>query len=208
MQELECRVGSSGLFLQGFPYHQVNIVIPESIGIPEGTLHPGSQVTKELLWDWYENNKFLGFALCSAYSPPDNESEDRDGDGDGDGDRYSCTFKYLSTLWTSGWQHEIPLKTMCACYNDDSVSDQLWVMYYPKGAISKNLISVKHSDLSVSFGGYIHGRPIKVKKCAVHFIYNQGSSVRDKTVIKRGSDYEQDGLSDDSHHKRFRAIQH
>ena len=162
-------------------------------------MHLGSQATKELPWDWYENNNFLGFALCSAYSPPNNEYEDRDGVGDGDG--YSCTFKYLSTFWTSGWQHEIPLKTMCACYNDDSVLDHLWVMYHPKGAISKNLVSVKHKDLSVSFHGYIHGRPVKVKKCAVHFIYNQGSSVQDKTVIKRSSDYEQDGLSDDSHYQ-------
>ena len=98
-------MGSSGLFLQGFAYHGMNIVIPESIGILEGTLLPGSQVTKELPWDWYENNNFLGFALCSAYSPPDNESEDRDGDGDGDG--YFCTFKYLSTFLISGRQHEI-----------------------------------------------------------------------------------------------------
>ena len=68
-------------------------------------------------------------------------------------------------------KHEISLKTRCACYNDDSLSDQLWVMYCPKGAISKNHMSVKHRDLSVSFHGYIHDKPVKVKKCAVHFIY-------------------------------------
>ena len=112
------------------------------------------------------------------------------------------------TFWISGWWHEILLKTRCSCYNDDRLSDQLWVMYCPKGVINKNLVSVKHGDLSVSFHDYIHDKPVKVKKCAVRFIYNQGSSGQDKTVIKRGSDYEQDGLSDDSHHKKFRAIQH
>ncbi|RVW62925.1 TMV resistance protein N [Vitis vinifera] len=154
IQELECRMVLSSFFLQGFFYHGVNIVISESSGIAGGTWHQGSQVTMKLPWNWYENNSFLGFALCCAYSPLDNESEDGDGDGDG----YPCTFKCWLTFWTSkfGWQ---------------------WY-------------------LRASFRGYIHGRAVKVKKCAVHFLYSQGSSVQDTKVIKR-SDYAQDDLADD-----------
>ena len=184
----------SRFFLQGFFYHGVNIVISESSGIAGGTWHQGSQVTMKLPWNWYENNSFLGFALCCAYSPLDNESEDGDGDGDG----YPCTFKCWLTFWTSkfGWQCELPLKSRCTCYNDGGVSDQVWVMYYPKGAFRVNPASVEHRYLRASFRGYIHGRAVKVKKCAVHFLYSQGSSVQDTKVIKR-SDYAQDDLADD-----------
>ena len=177
----------SSLLLQGFFYHGVNIVISESSGILEGTWHQGSQVRMKLPRNWYENNNFLGFALCSAYSPLDNESEDGDGDG------YPCTFKCLLTfqIGTFAWRCELPLKSRCTCYNDGGVSDQVWVMYYPKGAFRMNPASVEHGSLSASFHGYIHGRAVKVKKCAVQFLFSQGSSVQDAHVIKRCSDYTQ-----------------
>ncbi|KAJ9676066.1 hypothetical protein PVL29_024860 [Vitis rotundifolia] len=168
IKELECRMASPSLFLQGFVYRGVNIVIPESSGIPEGTFHEGSHVTLKLPWNWYRDYNFLGFALWSAYSPLDNESKD------GDGDEYPCTFKCV--LNYHGFLTELPLKSRCTCYNDGGVSDQVWAMYCPKGAIARHRFLGNSSSLSASFQGYIHGRAAKVKKCAVHLLYRQGSS--------------------------------
>ncbi|KAJ9675649.1 hypothetical protein PVL29_024531 [Vitis rotundifolia] len=79
-QDFECS-SSSQVYLCDSPYYfgeGVCIVIPGISGIPEWIMdqNMGNHVTIDLPQDWYADKDFLGFALCSAYVPLDNESED------------------------------------------------------------------------------------------------------------------------------------
>ncbi|KAL6315510.1 hypothetical protein AAG906_000808 [Vitis piasezkii] len=56
----------------------VSIFFPGISGIPEWIMgeNMGNHVTIDLPQDWFEDKDFLGFALCSAYVPLDDESKD------------------------------------------------------------------------------------------------------------------------------------
>ena len=106
----------------------MEIVIPRSSGILEGTRNQSmgsNDVRIELPQNWYENNEFLGFAL------------------------YYCVLVtsefelYCMLAIGANYQSKVVdtllIKYQCDCPDDDdgSVSDLVWVTYYPKHAIKK-----------------------------------------------------------------------
>ena len=190
------------------------IVIPGSSGIPEwiSMQEMGSEVTMELPENWYQNNDFLGFALCCVYVPVDdepedesehesvhtvenesgdefqNESENESGDeselesGDGFETELfpsACRFECALTIHgdQSKYVDHLSFYSDCECHVDDNdgVSDQVWVICYPKVAIDQRYRSDQWTHFMASFKGFYNfsERTFKVKKCGIHLIYAQ-----------------------------------
>ncbi|RVW68110.1 hypothetical protein CK203_064708 [Vitis vinifera] len=122
--------------------------------------------------NWYQDNMFLGFSIGCAYVLLDNES-DREGDDLRDLEHFPFPFD-------------------CECYEDDEdgVSDQMWVMYYPKVAIPENFHSNQWTALQASIEGYNrYGKPLKVKYCVIDLIYDLAHQNRDLAGTFRDHGY-------------------
>ena len=122
------------------------------------------EVRKELPQNWYQNNELLGFALYCVYARVLLD----DGFNEAGLDLH-CKL----TTWRND-QSEVmgalSFVSICDCYYDDvSLSDQVWVIYYPKDAIDNKYWSNEWKHLKASF----HGKGVKVKECWFHLIYSE-----------------------------------
>ncbi|KAJ9675668.1 hypothetical protein PVL29_024538 [Vitis rotundifolia] len=79
-QDLVCGSSFQLCVCYSYSYFEegVSIFFPGISGIPEWIMgeNMGNHVTIDLPQDWFEDKDFLGFALCSAYVPLDDESKD------------------------------------------------------------------------------------------------------------------------------------
>ncbi|RVX13110.1 TMV resistance protein N [Vitis vinifera] len=150
----------------------------------------GNHVTIDLPQDWYEDKDFLGFALCSAYVPPDDQS----GNGSAykfdskskDEDQSPCSLHCNLTFHgdQSAFSIYPSLSSLCECCENDGASGQVWVLYYPKFAIEEKYHSNKWGRLKASFHGYFNGMPMKVEKCGMQLIYAKNDEYNRPTLIQ------------------------
>ena len=80
----------------------------------------------------------------------------------------------------------------CECYEDDEdeVSDQMWVMYYPKVAIPEIFHSNQWTSLRTSLEGYTRfGKTLQIKECVIDIIYDLAHQNRDLTGTFRDHGY-------------------
>ncbi|KAL6315913.1 hypothetical protein AAG906_013261 [Vitis piasezkii] len=116
-----------------------SIFIPRSSGILEGTKNQSmgsNEVRIELPQNWYENNEFLGFALCYCV-PVTSEFE------------LYCMLA-IGANYQSKVVDTLLIKYQCDCPDDDddgSISDLVWVTYYPKNAIRSNITPINGHTL-------------------------------------------------------------
>ena len=101
----------------------------------------------ELPQNCCENDDFLGIAICSAYAPLDecendfaHTSEDESDDLVEAESSISTELDcYLSLNEEYGFSsfcvRHLSFHTTCKCYHDRGVSEQMWVVFYPKAAI-------------------------------------------------------------------------
>ena len=81
--------------------------------------------------NWYKDNDFLGFALCSVYVPLENTY------------RYTPAVSYglgchLSLYGDqSGFWDYISFYSVCKCYSGGESMEQVWVTTYPQIAIQE-----------------------------------------------------------------------
>ena len=143
---------------------KVQMFIPGSNGIPGWISHQknGSKITMRLPRYWYENDDFLGFALCSLHVPLDIEEENRS---------LKCKLNFNNRaflLVDDFWS-----KRNCESCRDGDESNQVWLIYYPKSKIPKKYHSNEYRTLNTSFSEYFGTEPVKVERCGFHFIYAQ-----------------------------------
>ena len=169
MQDVECRggwhdiqFGQSGFFGKG-----ISIVIPR---MPHWISYQnvGNEIKIELPMDWYEDNDFLGFALCAVYVPLENTL----GDVPTMSYRLSC---HLS-LCGDQFRDSLSFYSVCECYCRGESSNQVWMTCYPQIAIQEKHRSNKWRQFAASFVGYVTGS-FKVIKCGVTLIYEQKSKL-------------------------------
>uniref|UniRef100_F6H8W0 C-JID domain-containing protein n=1 Tax=Vitis vinifera TaxID=29760 RepID=F6H8W0_VITVI len=128
--------------------------IPESSGIQEWRIryqNLGSEVTAKLPMNWYEDPDFLGFFVSCVYQPS-----------------HKSTLKCELNLHGNGF--EFKDRTWCDCWcgshgNFKELIDQVWVWWYPKIAIPKELRKSTHINASFKNPG------INIKKCGINLIF-------------------------------------
>ena len=162
----------------------MSIVIPRSstiLGMITTPSMGSNHVAIKLPQNWKENNDLLGFALFCVYSPmllddeyynvSDSESED-------EGFRRCLTVSIeLRRTCVSVTESEdedlqrdlMSIQSLCDLSDDYCLSDQMWVIHYPKSAIRSN----QWTHFTASFDcidgiGYPLG---KVEECGIHLIY-------------------------------------
>ena len=146
-------------------------------GIPRWVLHQetGTQIRIELPMNWYEDNHFLGFGFFCLHHHS----------------------KYIS-LFLKFDEGEI-LCSDCLKIND-SESDQVLLVYYPKIAIRDKFHSNQYMHLQASFNPYY--QKSKIKSCGVHLIYSQDD--QQQKAMKRSRDDAEHNQAEEPHHKRSR----
>ena len=162
----------------------MSIVIPRSstiLGMIMTRRMESDHVAIKLPQNWNENNDLLGFALFCVYSPmscddeydnvsalesecgltvsiklcvSDSESEDEDLEWD---PLYLLDF--------------ISVESWCNLSDDDCLSDQMLVIYYPKDAIKEEFCSNQWTHFKALFSG---SDSPHVEECGIHFIYANG----------------------------------
>lgn len=159
----------STTIFSGFSGEGTSIVICRSSGILEGIRNQctgSDQVTIKLPPNWYENEEFLGFALCCVYVRVPHEVKNRIS--------FCCRVEIEEN---PSWVDVLAFGSFCDCYDDDDdddrVSDLVWMMYYPKVAIRENCPLNQTISLSAKFFSwetYIY----EVEECGIHFLYAGG----------------------------------
>lgn len=177
------------------------VFIPGISGIPNWIDYHrmGSQVGIELPQNWYQDNDFLGLAIGCVYVLLDDESYSESGhmsedesdksENESKGEESQKKSAHISlechmTINCHGLEHKdfLIYTADCECYKDakDMVSDEMWVMYYPKVAIPENFHSNQWTHFIASFAGSDQfGKPLKVKKSVIDLIYDQAHQSRD-----------------------------
>ena len=141
-----------------------SIVIPIGSGILEGIENQSmgsDQVTIELPPNCYEDNDFLGFALCCVYAGTHYEYHKRI--------RFFCHLEIKGNNGTN-YMDSCSFDSSCDCYKDekDKVSDLVWVLYYLKVAIWEQYHSHHWTHLLAFFKGY---GTLNAKECGIGLIY-------------------------------------
>ena len=130
MQEFECR---------SYWSKEITIFIPRNNGIPTWINHQkkGSEITIKLPENWWEDNDFLGFALCSVFVPRHIGYEEYP---------CSCELKFRYFYFDL-------LKFSCSypCCHNGGESNIVWVAYYPKVAIENKHWSNEWRHLKLHF---------------------------------------------------------
>ena len=196
------------------------LFIPGDSGIPKwiNGFQKGSYAERMLPQNWYQDNMFLGFAIGCAYVLLDNESDrEFDYSSENESEHTSSDESDYSSeneesqkksahtshnlechLIMEGEGDDLrdlehfPFPFDCECYEDDEdgVSDQMWVMYYPKVAIPENFHSNQWTALQASIEGYNrYGKPLKVKYCVIDLIYDLAHQNRDLAGAFRDHGY-------------------
>ena len=174
----------------------MSIVIPRSstiLGMIMTRRMESDHVAIKLPQNWNEDNDLLGFALFCVYSPmsrddeydnvfasesvdeesecgltvsiklcvSDSESEDDDLESEDD-DLEWDPFNSLDFISVEPW---------CNLSDDDCLSDQMLVIYYPKDAIKEEF----HSNQWTHFKALFSGSDLPhVEECGIHLIYANG----------------------------------
>ncbi|RVW58566.1 hypothetical protein CK203_110882 [Vitis vinifera] len=100
-----------------------------------------------------------------------------------------------------GSQIRIELPMNCDCLKiNDSESDQVLLVYYPKIAIRDKFHSNQYMHLQASFNPYY--QKSKIKSCGVHLIYSQDD--QQQKAMKRSRDDAEHNQAEEPHHKRSR----
>ncbi|XP_034677016.1 disease resistance protein RUN1-like isoform X2 [Vitis riparia] len=212
-QDLKCKSSSNEVLLTGSEYtgHGICIVFPGSSGILEWIKNQkeGSSIRINLPQNWYENNDFLGVAICCVYVPLDeceyisendsaytSEMESDDGSAyeseNESGDEplnesedlleaeSSFFAKLACQLEMDESVQDLRFGTTCKCYHFGGVSEQMWLIFYPKVAIQKSCGSNQFTSLTASFVGSYSN--FKVIKCGLQPIYAQDPMVQTADV--------------------------
>ncbi|XP_034675537.1 disease resistance protein RPV1-like isoform X14 [Vitis riparia] len=144
---------------------KVEILMPGNNGIPEWISHKkkGSEIVVELPENWWEDNNFLGFALCSVL-----EYEEI----------FEFYFEYYFELtfhhfYPDGNLSESKFRdrgvfSRRRCCNGGE-SNGVLVAFYPKVAIKNKGWSNEWRHMKASF----HGKREKVEECGLHLIYKK-----------------------------------
>ncbi|KAJ9672181.1 hypothetical protein PVL29_025708 [Vitis rotundifolia] len=206
-QDLKHEKSSNGVFLANSNYigDGVCIVVPGSNGIPKWIRNQreGTQITMDLPQNCYENNDFLGIAICFFYAPPDecedipendfaHTSENESGDealneyDDLLEDESSISTELQCNLllneeygFSSLCARHLSFRTTCKCYHD-GVSEQVWVIFYPKAAILESCHTNQSTFLAALFMD--SRNHFKVHKCGLQPIYAQDPMVQTEDV--------------------------
>ncbi|KAJ9675693.1 hypothetical protein PVL29_024560 [Vitis rotundifolia] len=139
--------------------NKVGIFLPESNGIPEWISHQkkGSKITLTLPQNWYENDDFLGFALCSLHVPLDIEWTDIK-----EARNFICKLNFNNSA--SVVVRNVQPQRYCESCRDGDESNQLWLINYPKSIIAKRYHSNKYRTLNASFENYLGTISVKVER--------------------------------------------
>ncbi|WKA01442.1 hypothetical protein VitviT2T_019724 [Vitis vinifera] len=182
-------------------------------GIPRWVLHQemGSQIRIELPMNWYEDNHFLGFGFFCLHHQSKNISLSLKFD------EGECAYNIV----------QIPC-SKCHKIND-SESDQVLLVYYPKISFRDAFHSNQYMHLQASFWSDYFFRESKFKSCGVHLIYcqddqqnhissvdflgtqddednheNFGDNRSTTKAMKRSRDDAEHNQAEEPHHKRSR----
>ncbi|KAL6316839.1 hypothetical protein AAG906_022509 [Vitis piasezkii] len=151
--------------------NKVGIFLPESNGIPEWISHQkkGSKITLTLPQNWYENDDFLGFALCSLHVPLDIEWTDIK-----EARNFICKLNFDNSA--SFVVRNMQPQRYCESCRDGDESNQLWLINYPKSIIPKRYHSNKYRTLNASFENYLGTISVKVERCGFQLLYAYGQN--------------------------------
>ncbi|KAL6315390.1 hypothetical protein AAG906_000500 [Vitis piasezkii] len=179
--DLKHQSNSNGVFLADSHYigHGICIVVQGSSGIPKWIRNQqeGRQIRMDLPQNCYENNDFLGIAICCVYAPlPENDFADTSKNESGDEalDEYDDLLEAESSISTE-LQCQF-FRTTCKCYHDGGVSEQMWVIFYPKAAILESCHTNPFMFLTSLFKD--SRNHFKVLKCGLQPIYSQDPIVQ------------------------------
>lgn len=163
---------------------EIQIVIPGNNGIPEWISQQKKrfEITIEPPMDWYQNNDFLGVALCSVYVPFHIESEEDpcslECELNFHGHQFEFVYDLPSNFWSMGgssskcWPvDDLLFECGYSCCHNGGESNQVWVAYYPKVAIKNEYWSNEWKLLKASLHGFISGKLVKVEECGFHLLY-------------------------------------
>ncbi|XP_034674575.1 disease resistance protein RPV1-like [Vitis riparia] len=207
-QDLKHESNSNGVFLADSHYigHGICIVVPGSSGIPKWIWNQrkGYHIRMELPQNYYENDDFLGFAICFVYAPLD-ECEDipendlahtsENESGDEALNEYDDLLEAESSISTElkcqlslyevhgfSFLHvrHLSFRSTCKCYHNGGVSEQMWVIFYPKAALLESCHTNQLMHLDAVFKD--SGSHFKVLKCGLQPIYSQDPIVQTEDV--------------------------
>ena len=167
-------------------------------------LHIGREPkTQQLPHNWYQDNHFLGLAIGCVYSLVDDESYNESGDmsedesdsrseNESEVEEFQKKSAHISlncymTINCHGLEHEdfMTFTTNCECYEDAKVSDETWVMYYPKVAIPENIHSNQWTFFLASFAvSDCFGKPLKVQKSVIGLVYDDDRAHQSRDVVR------------------------
>ncbi|WKA11081.1 hypothetical protein VitviT2T_028613 [Vitis vinifera] len=156
--------------------------IPESNGIPEWISHQkkGSKITLTLPQNWYENDDFLGFALCSLHVPLDIEWRDID-----ESRNFICKLNFNNN--PSLVVRDIQSRRHCQICRDGDESNQLWLIKIAKSMIPNIYHSNKYRTLNASFKNDFDTKSVKVERCGFQLLYAQDCGQNHLTIVQGSS---------------------
>ena len=205
---MKYKSSSNEVFLRDSDFigHGVCIVVPGSNGIPKWIRNQRERhhITIELPQNCYENDDFLGIAICFVYVPlkeceyiPENDfaqtSENESGDealNESDdlpeaessiSTELECQLSlYDRNKFSSMCVRHLSFRTTCKCYHDGGVSEQMWVIFYPKAAILESSLTNTSMFLLALFKD--SRNHFKVLKCGLQPLYAQDPTVKTEDV--------------------------
>ena len=192
---------------------EITVFIPGNNGIPEwiGYKKKGSEIATELPENWWEDNNFLGFALCSVFVPLHIESKEDP--------CLKCKMNFphyfedpggfVTEFW---YVDELSFRRSYPCCHNGGESNKFWVAYYPKVAIENKHWSNEWRHLKASF----YGEEVKVEECGLHLIYKTNILNRDSNatnhwprLLSENTDFNVKRSLDDTqnpHNKKSRLL--
>ncbi|KAL6315391.1 hypothetical protein AAG906_000501 [Vitis piasezkii] len=174
---------------------KVEILMPGNNGIPEWISHKkkGSEIVVELPENWWENNNFLGFALCSVFEQYCFEYEEDPYYFEYEEDPYyfeyeedpyysELTFHHFYFDYPDGYLSESKFRDRVVfsrrrCCNGGE-SNGVLVAFYPKVAIKNEGWSNEWRHMKASFDG----NRVEVEECGLHLIYKTNILNRDSNA--------------------------
>uniref|UniRef100_F6GW27 TMV resistance protein N n=2 Tax=Vitis vinifera TaxID=29760 RepID=F6GW27_VITVI len=191
IEDLKHEKSSNGVFLPNSDYigDGICIVVPGSSGIPKWIRNQreGYRITMELPQNCYENDDFLGIAICCVYAPLDecedipendfahtleNESDDLLEAESSISTELQCQLSLSEGYGSSSLcVRHLSFRSTCKCYHNGGVSEQMWVIFYPKAAILESGPTNPFMYLAATFKD--PQSHFKVLKCGLQPIYSQ-----------------------------------
>ena len=155
--------------------------MPGNNGIPEWISHKkkGSEIVVELPENLWEDNNFLGFALCSVF---EYEEDPYYFEYEEDPYYFELTFHHFYFDYPDGYLSESKFRDRVVfsrrgCCNGGE-SNGVLVAFYPKVAIKNEGWSNVRRHMKASF----QGNREKVEECGLHLIYKTNILNRDSNA--------------------------